>query len=198
MVLLIRELVPNKTKDSNVDFITLEDEKTVSSSKDIANHFNEFFITIGSKLASNFQTDTSEINILPNQKDFSFSHISPTLIKKTILSLGNDKTTGLDGISFRLLKEGVDILKYKLAFLYNFSLSSGSVPKIWKRKRVSPIFKSGDTSLVGKYRPISILSNCMKVFEKLVFNFLCFLTIIMSYIKINLVFVNLSPPHHLI
>ena len=42
------------------------------------------------------------------------------------------------------------------------------VPKCWKRKRVTPLFKKGDADDVDNYRPISILPITMKVFEKIV------------------------------
>ena len=40
---------------------------------------------------------------------------------------------------------------------------------MWKRARVTPIFKSGDTSQCENYPPISILPVVSKVFEKEVF-----------------------------
>ena len=46
----------------------------------------------------------------------------------------------------------------------------GKVPKCWKKKRVTPVFKKGDIDDVNNYRPISILSVSMKVFEKVVHN----------------------------
>ena len=68
----------------------------------------------------------------------------------------------------RALKAGSPILSYYLTFLFNFSLSTGSVPKCWKKKRVTPVFKKGDTDDVNNYRPISILPITMKIFEKVV------------------------------
>jgi hypothetical protein len=48
-------------------------------------------------------------------------------------------------------------------------LADGYFPTQWKDANVSAIFKKGDPSLVNNYRPISLLSNIEKVFERLIF-----------------------------
>jgi len=44
----------------------------------------------------------------------------------------------------------------------------GLFPDILKIARVTPLFKSGDKPFCNNYRPISILSQTAKVFERLV------------------------------
>lgn len=53
-------------------------------------------------------------------------------------------SSGTDGISVCLLKEGVIALTDKLLFIFNLSISTGVVPNCWKTKRVSPIYKTGN------------------------------------------------------
>ena len=48
------------------------------------------------------------------------------------------------------------------------SVSSGSFPAKLKTAKVVPVFKSGDESKPGNYRPISLLSIFNRRFEKLV------------------------------
>ena len=43
-------------------------------------------------------------------------------------------------------------------------------PDDWKKAKVTPIFKSGDRSDVGNYRPISILPIVSKIIERAVHN----------------------------
>ncbi len=59
---------------------------------------------------------------------------------------------------------------YPLTDLFNLSLSSSSIPSIWKCAKTIPLFKSGDTSYLNSYCPISIICTVAKVFEKLIFN----------------------------
>ena len=46
----------------------------------------------------------------------------------------------------------------------------GIVPKLWKIKTVSPVYKADAKDDAGNYRPISVVSTSMKVFEKLVYD----------------------------
>ena len=47
--------------------------------------------------------------------------------------------------------------------LLQLSLSTATVPGCWKQVNVLPLFKTGDRSDFGNYRPISLLNICSKV-----------------------------------
>ena len=167
----IKQLIPDKNASCKIGDMTLEDGSVINDDKSISNHFNDFFINIGAKLVSKFpDTDASKINVNGPINTFNFSLFSSTDVAKIISSLDTNKASGIDSISPHLLKEGSPVLSSKLAFLFNFSITTGSVPKLWKTKKVSPIYKSDDKDKAGNYRPISVLSTSMKVFEKLVYN----------------------------
>lgn len=53
-----------------------------------------------------------------------------------------------------------------IASIINFSISSGYFPKAWKSAIVRPGFKSGDSTSLHNYRPISILPAISKIAEK--------------------------------
>ena len=57
-----------------------------------------------------------------------------------------------------------------LTYLFKKSIESGIFPQKWKQSNVVPVFKQGDTQIVSNYRPISLLCNLSKVFEKIVYN----------------------------
>ena len=52
----------------------------------------------------------------------------------------------------------------------NLSISTNVYPDKWEIARISPIFKSGDSSDVTNYRPISILSVLSKLLERSIFD----------------------------
>ena len=49
-------------------------------------------------------------------------------------------------------------------------LQTGTFPNNWKKSNVLPIHKKGDKHLLQNYRPVSLLSVCTKIFERIVFN----------------------------
>jgi hypothetical protein len=89
---------------------------------------------------------------------------------KSILScLPLGKASGPDDINNRVLRELANELSVPLTSLFNKSLNEGYFPSAWKEANVCAIFKKGDPSQANNYRPISLLSNIEKVFERLVF-----------------------------
>ena len=95
--------------------------------------------------------------------------ITPTEVESVLKSLSLGKASGPDTVNNRILKELSVELSSPLADLFNQSLSTSIFPDAWKEAYVSPIFKNGDRSAPGNYRPISLLSTIGKVFERLVF-----------------------------
>lgn len=71
-------------------------------------------------------------------------------------------------ISSDILKSNIDILTIPITSVCNSSLTTGVFPKIYKKSRVQPIYKSGDTYCVSNYRPISILPTISKILERII------------------------------
>ena len=69
-----------------------------------------------------------------------------------------------------MLVDAKEFVSEPLAFIMNLSFSTGIFPDKLKMARVVPIFKKGDKSIPGNYRPISILPIISKLFDKLVNN----------------------------
>ena len=87
-------------------------------------------------------------------------------------SLDTSKASGPDGISCKILKETADSIVPSFTKLLKLSFPTATVPKCWKQANILPIFKKGDESDFGNYRPVSLLNICSKVCEKLVFKHL--------------------------
>jgi hypothetical protein len=161
-------MLPNESFNSTLSSLKVDD-RDITKNVEMANQLNSFFSSVGDKLASKFgTTTTNEICPNVNDEEFRFSHIQQSTVAKMINSLENDKATGVDGVGVRLLKAGCLVFSYILTIIFNKSLTTGYVPRSWKVKRISPLFKSGDRNNQDNYRPISIMPIGMKIFEKIV------------------------------
>ena len=94
--------------------------------------------------------------------------IDEEMIKKRLDNLNVCKSVGPDGVHPRLLKELSNHLCKPLARLFNNSLAVGELPKEWKQRRISAIFKKGNRKNVGNYRPVSLTSIICKCMEQCV------------------------------
>ncbi|XP_053402573.1 uncharacterized protein LOC128557930 [Mercenaria mercenaria] len=85
--------------------------------------------------------------------------VTPDEVEMVLKSLPLGKASGPDSVNNKILKELSTGLSLPLADLFNYSLTTSTFPDAWKEAYVSPVFKNGDRSLPGNYRPISLLST---------------------------------------
>ena len=94
--------------------------------------------------------------------------ITKEAVRDKLNNLNTNKSMGPDGIPGLILKTLSDELCQPLCNIFNKSLSEGIVPKEWKCAEVTSIFKKGNRSDPGNYRPVSLTSIICKVLESFV------------------------------
>ena len=169
---LINELSSRKVHEAtNVKNIK-QDDTEITNSYEIANAFNTYFTTIGESLANELpHSDIDPISYLnPVNSSFSLEQLNVETVIESLKAVNSNKATGPDNIPGRVLKIAAEFLSSSLTAIFNRSLSMGIYPDDWKMARVLPIFKSGEKSDLGNYRPISIISTIAKVFGRLVYD----------------------------
>uniref|UniRef100_A0A8C5Q641 Reverse transcriptase domain-containing protein n=1 Tax=Leptobrachium leishanense TaxID=445787 RepID=A0A8C5Q641_9ANUR len=77
--------------------------------------------------------------------------------------------SGPDQIPAIMLQIRAPAIANPVASLINESLVTGYIPKLWKNARVVPIHKSGDSTLISNYHPISLLLVMSKILGKCVY-----------------------------
>ena len=164
--------------------IVLEDNGDLHfNPADTANIFNKFYSSVASSLVDKLPSPSGLFGLdfchnFYRKKGifgpcFSLSPVSRRFVHNQLATLKADKSTGLDGISPRLLRDGAAVLADPITHIINLSLSSEIVPTGFKHARVRPLYKKGSRQDPGNYRPVSILPVLSKLLERAVNDQLC-------------------------
>ena len=103
-------------------------------------------------------------------KPQKFSSIMRTDILEAINTLKNSVSRTPDGIPSLFIKQTAFNLLTPLHIIFNHSLITGTIPKIWKKAIVIPIYKKGKLNNAKNYRPISLTSAICRLLERLLHN----------------------------
>ena len=145
--------------------------KGVSGKKNIANHFNDFFVNIGPQLADKIEVVKND-NIFQYMKTQNMNSMFLINVdEKEVLDLVNSckSKTSLDsdGISMFTVRKVFSAIVRPFVYICNLSFVTGVFPSAMKKAKVCPIYKAGDKSKFNNYRPVSLLSQFSKILEKL-------------------------------
>ena len=192
----VKPLFSNKVKGKTVIKL-VENDAMIDDESEKANIFNEYFVNIVKKLGilTEEQTTYSAANQLsevemaiikyknhPSIKaitdrmeklgkpTFNFKFTSHEETEKEVNNLKIKKASQKSDIPLKIIKENVDIISYFLYHNFNNSLSCATFPTSMKYADVIPIHKKDDKTDKENYRPISILPNLSKVYERLMYN----------------------------
>lgn len=157
----------NKT-DTNISHLKIEDN-IIKNKKEIANKMNEYYCKLGETMSNKITTQIHRNLQLPesNQKTLFINPTNETEIIKIINNL-KLKKGGIDGISAKILKTIAPIIADTLAYVINHCIETSIWPDMLKVAEVIPIYKAGKKNDMGNYRPISLISNIAKIFEKII------------------------------
>jgi len=89
-------------------------------------------------------------------------------VVKTLKKLPSKTSLSPDGFPALFLKSICREIAIPLSALFEMSMTTGKIPKIWKTAKVCPVYKKGLHSLPSNYRPISLTCISCKVMERMI------------------------------
>ena len=115
--------------------------------------------------------DHASINLIKSKNSclantFSFAPVSIEEVKRSIKSLDPKKATQEKDIRTSILKQNSDFFAVHVKKDINASISALKFPNDLKEADIIPVYKKKCKLSQENYRPISILPNISKVYER--------------------------------
>ena len=183
-------LFSNKFSKSEKINLT-EGNKTISNDDELCRVFNNFFSKIVDELKipniSNYKIDNTNdplkealryfenhpsiTNIKSKSFDtnFTFRDTSSSEVIKLIKTLNVKKASQKSDIPTKIVKLNADFFGNFICKNFNYCLKKGEFPCVLKHADVIPVHKKEIKSDKVNYRPVSILPNLSKIYEKLMY-----------------------------
>ena len=102
-------------------------------------------------------------------KLFNFNKVDKEEVFKEIIGLDASKASQDTDVPTKIIKETADLFTYLVLPSINASFDNDDFPTFLKNANIIPAFKKGSKNLKDNYRPISILKNISKVYERILF-----------------------------
>ena len=169
----IRSLINMSKKGSTTIQKIVDGDRVFTDSKGIANSLNSFYSNIGPSIENKIPTSKSSFKDYltnPVTTALAFNPCLESEVNDIIKNFGSGKSSGPNSIPTNLLKEFSPFFTIPITLIVNKSLTEGTFPSLLKYANVCPIFKKNDKTKCANYRPISLLSNVSKIFERVVYN----------------------------
>lgn len=158
----------NKNKNTDINKIKLENGQITTEKIKIANRFNNYFSNIGENLATKIKIPKkSPRDKFSIKNSIYLKDATEKEIGEYIKELKLGKSPGYDLITSETLQRVSSEILAPLTYTINTCLKTGIFPKCLKIGIIKPLYKqAGDKMDVKNYRPISLISNLAKLFEK--------------------------------
>lgn len=164
------KLNKKKKEVNSINSLIINSQK-IDNKADIADHMNSYFCDVGLNLSKKIiQPNNRNINLPQNNPKTIFLNPTNRFEVYKIIHAMKDKQGGVDGIGSKTLKTISSHISLPLEYIFNLCIAKSKWPRVLKTAEVVPIFKAGDRTCTSNYRPISLISNIAKIFEKIIYN----------------------------
>ena len=126
---------------------------------------NQYASVFSDPLSAKKEKSNISCNLQSTLENFDFNCED---IETVINEIDENSSCGVNDIPAILLKRCKHQLSYPLLLIWRDSLDNGYVPRIYKHQIITPVHKKSSKAEAENYRPISLTSHVIKIFERLV------------------------------
>ena len=151
---------------SLIKLLTNDDGSIISDLSEIANTFQKQFTSVFSDTSAPNKVVpelSEQVNSQFSDIDFSVDHVISAIDEINVNSSCGDRH-----IPAPVLKNCKHSLSIPIHLMWQDSMIEGIVPAFYKEQTIAPIHKKGSKSVAANYRPISITSHVVKIFERII------------------------------
>lgn len=168
--LVVKKILGKEAKNNDeINYVYNNNNQKITDSKTICNLMNTYFSEIGYNLSRNIHEPRNSRLTLP-QVNPKTIFILPTDIYEvtSIINKMKMKSGGVDSINMKTIKTLIIYIIEPIVHIINLSIEKSIWPDALKCADIIPLFKAKDKHIISNYRPISLISNIAKIFEKVI------------------------------
>ena len=151
----------------NISMLFDENKNIATCPKKIANILQRQFNSVFSDLSkTEIESATFDSPPLPSPHVEEMIEFSKEDIMEAIDDIKPSAAAGPDEIPVSLLKNCKNLHAEPIHLIWSNSLSTSMVPDCYKTSLIAPIYKKGSRSIASNYRPVSLTSHIIKIYER--------------------------------
>ena len=164
----INNLLP-KSQNSTINSLVQEDTGVKIEDDKVADHINEYFATIGSKLAAGCTPGIMpDVAIIQNRVLLEFDRMpfAEDEVLKVCKEINIHKSASIANVKTMVLKHAFTSNIDKTTKIFNSSFSLAIFPRSWKLSTIVPLPKVSQPTSASELRPVALTPLPGKLMEK--------------------------------
>ncbi|XP_065683334.1 uncharacterized protein LOC136096110 [Hydra vulgaris] len=163
--LLYKYINEKKSVKTHIRALEIDNGEIINDQFAIATELNKYFHSV---YVNDNCTNIIEFHNIPSNLLLNTVLITQNDVQTRLQALDKSKSVSFDFVHPYVLKECSSSISYPLYLIFKKSMETGTLPDMWKKANVMPLFKKGSKLKASNYRPVSLTSIPCKVLERII------------------------------
>ncbi|XP_047144807.2 uncharacterized protein LOC124818279 [Hydra vulgaris] len=163
--LLYKYINEKKSVKTHIRALEIDNGEIINDQFAIATELNKYFHSV---YINDNCANIIEFHNIPSNLLLNTVLITQNDVQTRLQALDKSKSVGFDFVHPYVLKECSSSISYPLYLIFKKSMETGTLPDMWKKANVMPLFKKGSKLKASNYRPVSLTSIPCKLLERII------------------------------